>query len=105
MAHAILDCLGPDVSLGAGRCLNLLGIFWPKWGRMTFTGFIMAFLLQKIQINHLPAYARARVGAVLLMAGLLAACSTEEALPQVEVDNPPVAAATRAGTLLAEYAS
>lgn len=65
----------------------------------------MAFLLQKTQINHLPAHARARVGAVLLMAGLLAACSTEEALPQVEVDNPPVAAATRAGTLLAEYAS
>jgi hypothetical protein len=42
----------------------------------------------------------------LMLAGfLLAACSAEESLPQVDVDSVPVADDTRAGTLLAEYAS
>lgn len=65
----------------------------------------MAFLQQKIQIQRVLKLASARTGAFLLMATLLAACSNEEALPQVEVDNPAIAQETRAGTLLAEYAS
>src|SRR5690554_7695099 len=64
------------------------------------TGFIMAFLQRKIRTQGV-----ARAGLILLAATWLAACSTEEPLPQVEVDNPPVAEETRAGTLLAEYAS
>ncbi|AWV91112.1 hypothetical protein [Bradymonas sediminis] len=60
----------------------------------------MAFLQRKIRTQG-----AARAGLILLAATWLAACSTEEPLPQVEVDNPPVAEETRAGTLLAEYAS
>ncbi len=44
-----------------------------------------------------------RTAAALLAGLLLAGCSTEESLPQLDVDGAPTADDTRAGTLLAEY--
>lgn len=65
----------------------------------------MAFLLQKISPRTRPGSRCARAGAVLMVATLFVACSTEEPLPQIDVDSPTLANETRAGTLLAEYAS
>ncbi len=45
-----------------------------------------------------------RCGLAVLATLMLGACSTEESLPQLDVDAAPAAHETRAGTLLAEYA-